>query len=295
VVFGLATAALLDCAVGPYQGKETGELALFRSLLGNIHAGDVLLADRYFCSYFMVALALQRGAQVVFRMHQARDVDFRRGQRWGPGDHEVVWRKPARPEWMDEATYAQMPDQLVVRECRMQVHEPGYRVEELTVVTTLLDAAAYPKEDIMDLYHERWHVELDIRSLKVTLEIDVLRCQTPEMIRRELWAHLLAYNLVRKVIAQAAWEAGVSPRTISFTGAVQQLCASWDRLTTAGPGEVARQGRMLLVAVATHRVGNRPGRCEPRAKKRRPKAMPLLKKPRRVARAELLAGGAKLL
>ena len=142
-------------------------------------------------------------------------------------------------------------------------------------------------------------MELDIRSLKITLEIDVLRCQTPAMIRRELWAHFLAYNLVRKVIAQAAWEAGVSPRTISFTGAVQTVCASWDRLTGANtganPGEVARQGRMLLVAVATHRVGNRPGRGKPRAKKRRPKAMSLLTKPRRVARAELLAGGAQLL
>jgi DDE family transposase len=157
---GLATAAVLDSAFGPYRGKETGESALFRMLLSSLLRGDVVLADRYYCSYWMVTLLQARGIEVVFRKHQLRHTDFRRGRRLGRDDHVVTWTKPQRPDWMDEVTYGALPETVELREVRTQVARPGYRVEELIVVTTLYDPETYSKADLLDLYEERWHVEI---------------------------------------------------------------------------------------------------------------------------------------
>jgi hypothetical protein len=287
VLLGLASAALLGAALAPYAGKETSEGALLRTLLEYLRAGDVLVADRHYCSYWLVALAVALGVDVVFRMHQRRHYDFRRGRRLGAGDHVVTWAKPARPDWMDAATYATLPDTLTVRELRVTVATPGCRVRELVVATTLLEPAAYAKEDIADLYHKRWHVELDLRSIKSYLGMEMLRCRTPAMARKELWMHLLAYNLVRKVQAQAAVSKGLTPRSLSFAGAMQALQAfRWVLLLAPG------SRRLLLTClwdvVAAHRVGNRPDRCEPRKVKRRWKTYGLLKQPRAEARAALL-------
>jgi hypothetical protein len=288
VLLTFATAGLVGCAMGPHQGKETGEPSLFRSLLEHVRAGDVVVADRYYCSYWLVALLLARGADVCFRLHQRRKYDFRAGRRLGRGDHVVQWPKPARPDWMDEEAYAVFPDTLTVREVRVVVDRPGYRSKEIIVATTLLDAKAYPKEDIADLYHQRWHIELDIRAIKQTLKMDILSCKNPEMVRREVWAHLLAYNLARQVMAQAALAGEVQPRQLSFAGAVQTLNAFRWLLLLGEQGRQASLVRVALVAIGTHVVGNRPGRCEPRKVKRRPKAYPLLTKPRAQERAELL-------
>lgn len=288
VLLGFATAGLVGCAMGPHQGKESGETALFRDLLGQVRPGDVVVADRYYCSYFMVALLLGRGADVAFRLHQRRHYDFRRGQRLGKGDHVVAWHKPARPEWMDEATYATVPESLTIREVRVQIDRPGCRTRQVIVATTLTDARQYRHKDIADLYHYRWHVELDIRAIKQTLQMDVLSCQTPEMARKEVWAHLLAYNLVRAVMAQAARQRHRQPREVSFAGAVQTVSAFRWLLLLLGEDKLPTAAEALLVAVATHRVGNRPGRCEPRKTKRRPKSYPRLTRPRAQERAALL-------
>jgi hypothetical protein len=289
-MLSLATATVQGLAYGPYQGKESGETALFRTLLDQLPAGDLVVADRYYCSYFLVAMLQARGVDVVLRLHQGRRCDLRRGRRLGPNDHVVVWRKPQRPDWMDEETYAALPASLEVREIRQQLTTPGCRVETLHVVTTLLDAEEYPPEEIAELYHQRWHVELDIRSLKITLKMEELRCVTPFMVEKELWAHVLAYNLVRKVAAQAALQRGVSPRQISFAASQQLVLGAWSKLTEATTAERLRLAAGLLVVLGKERVGHRPGRCEPRAKKRRPKKGKLLMKPRAAARAELLAG-----
>lgn len=286
VLLTFATAGVVGAALGPYEGKESGETALFRQLLDRLRAGDVVVADRYYCSYWMVALVRQRGAAVVFRLHQRRDYDFRRGQRLGPGDHIVVWRKPQRPDWMDRETYRRLPAQLTIREVHFRVTVPGYRPEAIVAATTLCDAEEYRKEEVADLYHCRWHVELDIRSIKQTLKMDQLVCKTPAMVRREVWAHLLGYNLVRKALAQAAALHGWSPRQLSFAGAVQTLEAfRWLLLCspTAVRGALCRA---LLRAMATHEVGDRPGRYEPRRVKRRPKEYRRLTQPRAAARAE---------
>jgi hypothetical protein len=289
VLLSLATAALQDMAFGPYQGKETGETALLRSLLADVPAGAVLLADRYYCSYWMVALALAGRIDVVFRLHQLRDYDFRRGQRLGRHDHVVTWHKPQRPEWMDQASYAALPDTLTVREIRVQVTTPGFRVDELVIATTLTDAELYAQEELADLYHERWHVELDIRAIKISLKMDHLRCKTPFMVEKELWAHFLGYNLVRKVSAQTALLRGLHPRSVSFTGTVDAVAAAWSQLTLASTAaERQRQGQALLQILGSKPVGNRPDRCEPRQVKRRPKQYKHLRRPRAEARAKLL-------
>jgi putative transposase len=184
-LLGLATGAVLGAALGPYRGKETGETALLRTLLEQLRPGDVLVADRYYCSYWLVAQARAMGVDVVFRLHQRRKYDFRRGHRLGQGDHVVTWSRPVRPPWMEPATYATLPECLTVREIRVTVDTPGCRVKQLIVATTLLDAAAYAKADVADLYSKRWQVELDLRSIKSFLGMEMLRCKTPAMARKE--------------------------------------------------------------------------------------------------------------
>jgi putative transposase len=290
VLTSLATAMIKDMASGPYAGKETGETALLRQLLERFQSGDILLADRYYCSYFMIALLLERGIDFVVRLHQARTADFRRGRRLGPGDHLVDWQRPPKPEWMDQETYERMPLSIRVREVEVQVEQPGFRVDSFVVVTTLEDADQYSRDDIAELYHQRWLAELDLRTIKSTLGLDVLRCKTPEMVRRELWTGLLAYNLIRQTMLQAAVQAGRSPRHLSFAAALQKIAASWNAILVCQNATVLLLIEVHLGDMATHQVGDRPNRVEPRANKRRPKAQRLLMEPRAQARAALLAG-----
>ena len=289
VLLAFATAALVGAAVGPCQGKESGETALLLQLRERIQAGDIVVADRYYCTWWLVALLQQRGADVCFRLHHLRHYDFRTGRRLGKGDHVVAWPKPARPAWLDADTYATLPDCLEVREVRIAVTTPGFRVREFVAATTLLDAQQWRSDDIGELYHRRWHVELDIRAIKQTLKMEVLSCKTPAMVRRELWAHLLAYNLARQVLAQAARAGAVTPRQLSFAGAVQTLNAFRWLLAMGAEADIGRLLQALWLAVATHAVGDRPGRVEPREVKRRHKVR-LLTKPRAQRRAELLHG-----
>lgn len=289
-LIGLATGAVLDSAFGPYRGKETSELALFRTLLSTLNQGDVVVADRYYCSYWMVAILQAQGIDVVFRKHHLRHTDFRCGRRLGRNDHIVTWTKGPRPKWMDEATYESVPGTLELREVRTMVTTPGCRVKELVVVTTLRDDDSYTKEEILDLNHERWHVELDLRSIKTQMKMEILRCKTPEMVRKEIWAHLLAYNLIRKVMAQAAEEHQLTPRQLSFAGAMQTLNEFRTSLLHASATELTEMTSRILGAIARHRVGNRPGRCEPRKLKRRPKGYSRLLVPRAQERAKLTRG-----
>ena len=291
VLSSLATGMLCDMALGPYQGKETGEPALFRELFGRLAADDIVLADRCYCSYFIIALLKELGIDFVVRLYQNRTADFRHGRRLGKGDHLVEWIRPARrPAWMDEETYARMPESIELREVFVQVNQPGFRTESFVVVTTLCDAEECPTEDIAQLYRGRWLAELDIRTIKITLDMDVLRCKTPEMVRREVWAHLLAYNLIRRSILQSARASGLSPRELSFTATMQTIAASWLVAVLSDRSTFTVLVETHLRNMAGHRVGNRPDRVEPRAVKRRAKPHHLLTKPRAEARREVLAG-----
>lgn len=293
VLLSLATAMVHGMALGPYSGKETGETALLRELLERLQPGDIMLADRFYCSYFLIALFQELGIDFVARLHQRRQADFQRGRRLGPGDHVVTWLRPPKPDWMDQATYERMPLSLSMREVQVQVQEPGFRVESLVVVTTLTAAEEYTRDDIAELYHQRWLVELDIRSLKTTLGMDILRCKSPAMVHREIGTCLLAYNLIRKTMLEAALAAGRSPRQLSFTAALQKIAASWATLAVGNDTLLVLLIEVHLSDLAGNLVGDRPGRVEPRAVKRRPKPHKLLNQPRAAARAELLAGVAE--
>ena len=189
---------------------------------------------------------------------------------------------------MDQATYDRMPASIDLREVHVRVSEPGFRTESFVAVTTLTDAAEYAKDDIAELYHSRWQAELDIRAIKITMGMDILRCKTPEMVRREIWTCLLAYNLIRQTLLQSARKAGVSPRALSFTAALQSIAASWLVIVLCDDDLTTLLIDATSVSLAEHVVGNRPGRLEPRAIKRRPKPHDLLTKPRAQARAEMI-------
>jgi len=289
-LLSLATGMLTDMAMGPYTGKETGETALLRQLLDGFAPGDILLADRYYCSYFMIAQLMELGIDFVTRVHQLRTVDFRRGRRLGKGDHIVQWERPQKPKWMEHQVYDRMPASIEVREVNVRVSEPGVRTESFVVVTTLTDATAYAKDDIAELYHFRWQAELDIRAIKIGMGMDVLRCKTPEMVRKEMWTCLLAYNLIRQTMLQSAQEARMMPRALSFTAAMQSIAASWMVIVLSDDDMAMLLIEAASVSLAGHVVGKRPGRVEPRAVKRRPKPHDLLTKPRDQARAELIGG-----
>jgi hypothetical protein len=279
VVFALATGTVLEAAIGKYEGKQTGENSLFRQLHDVLEEGDVVLADRYFSGWSDIALPRARGIDIVVRKHQARPTDFRKGKRLGKEDHLVVWTRPQRPKWMSAEQYATLPNELTLREVRVHVAQKGFRTKSLVVVTTLLDAEQYPPEEIALLYRQRWQAELHLRSLKIVLQMDHLRCKTPERVRNEFYTHLLGYNLIRGVMAAAAFESGQWPWEISFKGTLQTLKEFLPILLLVASSEL--WCTTLFIAVATHVVGNRPDRVEPRLRKRRPKPYKHLREPRR--------------
>jgi len=287
-VLSLATAAIHDLNIGPYEGKETGESALLRGILDCLKAGEVAVFDRYFCSFMMLAILRLNGVHFCARLHQLRPSDFRLGQRLGRDDHWVTWTRPKRPSWMSEELYEQIPPTMTLREVRFQVTVPGRRTERLIVVTSLTDAEAYPKEDVAELYGYRWNAELDIRDIKQTLGLDQVRCKTPPMVRRELWVTLLAYNLVRKLIAAAAAVHAKQPRQLGFTLACQTILSSWMLLATGTCRDVRQLWRLAMERIAANEVANRPGRIEPRVIKRRRDHYPLMHDPRRELRQTLL-------
>lgn len=278
VVFSLAVGTVLEAAIGQYLGKKTGETSLFRSLHDALSAGDVVLADRAFSGWFDLALLVQRGVDLAVRKHAQRRSDFRTGRRLGPDDHVVRVAKPLRPDWMTPESYATLPEELAWREVRIRVRQRGFRTKVLVVVTTLLDAEAYPAAAVAELYRRRWQAELHLRSLKVALEMDHLRCKTPHRVRNEFFMHLLAYNLLRRVMALAAVDAQTAPWTISFKGALQTLAAFLPLLVLSAPPQAGCQA--LVDCIASHVVGRRPDRFEPRRIKRRPKPHALLMKSR---------------
>lgn len=278
VLLCLATGTVLDAAWGQYRGKRTGETSLFRTLSHHLDPGDVLLVDRYFAGWFDIALLERDGVEVVVRQHASRRVDFRTGTRLGPNDHLIVLPKPARPEWMSVEEYEALPDDLILREVRVVVRQRGFRTRQVIVLTTLTHHELYPCEALAQLYRQRWQAELNLRSLKTVMQMDHLRCKEPRRVRNELRMHLLGYNLLRGVMAEAAAAAGVEPWQVSFKGTLQTINQFLP--TLRGADDLAAWCIALLASVASHAVGNRPGRFDPRRRKRRPKNYPLLTKPR---------------
>ena len=294
VIISLSCGAVLDLGICSYAGKGTGELSLLKKLWGLFRDGDILLTDCLMCSWTELVMLKQRGVDSVTRLNKARrTADFRRGKRLGKDDHIVSWPKPPKPRSLDKETYDALPDSLTVREIRVRVEQAGFRTKILVVVTTELDSDLISKDDLAQLYRERWSNELDLRSIKTTMQMDVLRCKTPELVRKEIWTHILAYNLIRTIIAQSATKHGILPRTISFKGTIQTLEAFQPLIAFQShcnelllPDIFER----ILETIAVHRVANRPDRFEPRRKKRRPKPYDRLMKPRAEAKRDILKG-----
>jgi len=278
----LGSGVLLDAAIGRYRGKGADEQSLLRSMLDTLKSGDILLGDAFYATYFMLCELQQRGVDAVFEQYGARkrSTDFRCGERLGQRDHLIEIFKPKnKPDWMTQAHYDQTPKRLKVREL-----QTGGKI----LVTTLLCAKKTPKTALKLLYRSRWHVELDLRNIKATLGLGVLSCKTPAMAEKEIWVYLLAYNLIRMIMVQAAIHTQQLPRELSFKHSLQ-LWLAWARQGAAINHSTVPS--VLLVLIAQQRVGKRPGRVEPRALKRRPKPFPLLNLPRQLARQQVLEYG----
>lgn len=289
--FSLSCGAVLDLAICSYSGKGNSELGMLRQLWDLLRPGDIVLADRYMCAWHEIFLMKQRGIDSVTRLHHCRLADFRRGKRLGKGDHIVEWRRPGRIRSIDWQTLKSLPEQLTIRETRVQVQQPGFRSRNIIVVTTLLDAEEVTASDLAGLYRARWNAELDLRSLKQTMQMDILRCKTPELVRKEIWTHILAYNLIRTIMAQAANKHHLEPRAISFKGAVQTLEAFQPLIAMQDDRDGEHRLHLyqqLLDAIATHRVADRPDRFEPRQRKRRQKKYDRMMKPRNELKREML-------
>jgi Transposase DDE domain len=283
-IISLACGAIVNLGVCRYAGKGQGEVSLLRTLWGLLRPRDILLTDRLQANWLNILLLQQRGVDFVSRLNKAnRTPDFRRGKRLGPQDHLVRWRKPTSIRSLDRRAYQALPESITVREAKVRVAQPGFRTKAIVVVTTLLDPQQTTKEDLAALYRARWNNELDLRSIKASMQMGELRCKTPELVRKETWAHALAYNLIRTVMAQAAATHGLLPRAVSFKGAMQTLEAFQPLLefeAVRGRAEQLLLYQEILRAIATHRVADRPDRFEPRVKKHRRNHYGWLTKPR---------------
>lgn len=278
----LGGGALLDAAMGPCEGKGSDEQALLREILDTLQSGEILLGDALYASYFLLWELIRGGVDGVFEQHggRKRSVDFATGEKLGVRDHLIVLSKPKqKPEWMSQYEYDQAPPTLRVRELQV-----GGKI----LVTTFLCPKDTSKRVLKALYRQRWNVELDLRNIKTTLGMEHLRCKTPDMALKELWVYLLAYNLIRLLMAQAALLADQIPRQLSFKHTLQ-IWIAWQ--PRAGECRDGDRLHALLVLIAEPRVGLRPGRIEPRARKRRPKSFPLLTIPRSAAREETRKNG----
>ncbi len=275
----LSSGSVLNAAMGPYKGKGADEQTLLRGLLDTFEAGDMVVGDSYYCTYFLLADLMARGVDVLFEQYGARKrkTDFRRGQKLGSRDHLVAWSKPKKkPDWMTQAEYDSVPETLTVRELA---------VDGKILVSTLVSAKATPKHRLKALYKYRWHVEVDLRNIKTTLGMNTLSCKTPDMNEKEMWVYFLAYNLIRLIMAEAALLAEILPRQLSFKHTLQ-LWIAW-RQPGVNTDERSQQLEQILIWIAQCKVGHRPGRIEPRAVKRRTKRYPSLDKPRQQAREEV--------
>jgi hypothetical protein len=280
-VFSLATGVLLDYAKG---NKHQHELRLLWKLLDQFKLGDLAVADRGFCSYVLLALLLRLGVASLFRLHQRRPADLRKGNRLGKNDRLFTWLKPPqKPRWLPQSWWKKIPVQLTVRVIRFNLSCPGYRPESVTLVTTLLDPQKYPAQDIAQLYTRRWKIELWFRDIKTSMGMEVLRCKSPQMLHKELEMFFIAYNLIRCLMVQAGAINDVALDRMSFKGTVDS--ARQFSLAIAQARSKKMQNQLiveLLEVIARDEVPERPNRLEPRAVKRRPKAYQLLNRPRHV-------------
>jgi len=275
-LISLYTGMLFDVAFGPYSGKETGETALMRQLLNVLRPDDILVADCYLCTYWLIAACRQRGVHIVMKNHHKREDNPANSIRLRDGERLVTWTLPSRPSWMSKEEYKQQPATLELRLIDVNVNRKGFRLSLFTVTTTMTDDEQYCGDWIRSIYESRWLVELDIRAIKCSLNMDIIRAKTPDMVRTELWSCLLAYNLIRLKMLQSCAVTGRDPRSVSFTTTMQLLATNWLLCAVVGvTPDLAALGQAVPIS---QRAGHRDGRTEPRVNKRRPKVLALMQR-----------------
>lgn len=279
-VMSLTTGSIIDYAIAACKGKGTGEVSLLRKVLGCIEENDILLCDRLYCNFFLICDLLNKNADILVPGHNQRCYDFRKGVRLDKKDHIVPWIKPRRPEWMSPEEYAQYPKQIQIRE---------FKLGGVIYITTLLDAKKYHKKELTLIYKRRWEIEINLRSIKTIMKMDKLSCKSPDMIRKEIGVHFLAYNIIRHIMVNACVQHGAFPNKVSFKGSLQLVNEYMPYLLTCS----SQKKWMLFYSellrlIVTIKVGGRPGRCEPRAVKSKPKtSFPVLKKSRKAEQIKL--------
>lgn len=286
VIFSLATGAAITLCI---DVMNTHDIKLARKLYQFLNPLDILLGDRAFCAYADLISIKKLNCDAVFRKHQSRNTTTRKGKIIGSSDKLVIWHKPHKcPKGLSESEFAALPLTLVVREIYYYIFIPGFRTQQVSLITTLLDTKTYPSLKIVKLYGFRWEVEVNLKHLKTTLGMDVLRCKTPSMVRKEIFVHLLAYNLLRSLMWSAGTTYGSPPLRLSLQGSRHHLNNFMTQLLAAFNTKKERIYRTLLKVIAHKAVLLRPGRSEPRVRKRRPKAYPLMTKSRHELREQLL-------
>jgi len=281
--FNLHNGTLLSHEIG---NKKSHELPMLRKQWSTFKAGDIFLGDKGFCSYYDQSAFKERGVDSIITLARRVPVSEAKAIKvLGEDDLLIQWKKPARRHKLSsysQADWENMPETLLLRQIKVSVKQPGFRVTSFYIVTTLLDAEEYPASDIADVYYQRWDVELFFRDIKTTMGMDVMLCKTPEMVRKEILMHLIAYNCIRRLMMEAAEAKGAILRRISFKGSVQAL-RQWEPHLNQGKmshDDRTRLVRLLTESIAGNITPDRPGRSEPRAVKRRPKSYQLLNKPR---------------
>jgi hypothetical protein len=279
-VMSLTVGTVIGYAVGAYKGKGTGEASLLREIADCIEKDDIALGDAYFPSFFTIADLTRRGADGIFRGQGQRHYDFRKGIRLGKNDHIVAWKKPKqKPEWMAKNEYDSYPGEISVRE---------FKVAGCVYVTTFFDGKKYFKKELAEIYRKRWHIEINLKSVKSIMGMDILSCKTPDRVRKEIGIHFLAYNFIRLLMAEACIKYDKTPWEVSFKGTVQLLGSVIPFFLIGSKNKNNILYEKMLEWIAMNRVGNRPGRVEPRLVKQRRKAFPLLKRPRALEKIKII-------
>ncbi|WP_375478462.1 IS4 family transposase [uncultured Nostoc sp.] len=285
VIFSLATGAAIALCI---DVMNTHDIKLARQLYQFLNPLDILLGDRAFCAYTDLIAIKKINCDAVFRKHQARKTSMRKGKIVGDCDKLVTWYKPKIcPKGLSLDEFDILPPSITVREIYYYIVIPGFRTKRVSLITTLLDKVTYSTLDIVGLYDQRWDVELNLRHLKTTLGMDVLRCKTPSMVRKEIYVYLLAYNLLRSLMWSAATTYGTPALRLSLQGTRHHLNNFIPQLLAAASTKRLQIYRTLLKVIVHKTVSDRPGRSEPRVRKRRPKAYPLMTKPRHELRKQL--------
>ena len=278
VVMSLTVGTVINYALAAYQGKGTGEQSLLRKMEDGIKTNDIMLGDRNFPDYFFMSDLQAIGADGIFKGHAQRHYDFRKGEKLGKNDHVAQWKKPKRPGWMDEKTYQCYPDEIKIRE---------FKVTGAVYVTTFLNEKKYPKRELAEVYKLRWQIEINLKNIKDTMNMDMLSCKSPEMVKKEIGIHFLAYNFIKILIAEASQRSGHNPRRISFKGAMQLLNSFMPYFVSGSSKDNKRMYGQMLSLIVKNIIGDRPGRVEPRKIKQRGSLFKLLNKPRYIEKSKL--------